>query len=475
MGRSGRIMGVAALALGLFLGAGGGAWAAEAAGLDGRGLGAAWCLPFAGLLLSIALFPLAAPGFWSRHYGKVAAFWSAALLLPLLAAAGPAVALAALRDTLFEQYIPFIVLLLALFVISGGVRVRGGLTGSPASNTALLAIGTALASVIGTAGAPVLLIRPLIQANAWRRHSSVVFVFFIFLVCNIGGALTPVGNPPLFLGLLQGVSFFWPLTHLFMPTMLASLVLLGLFYLIDSRAYRRESPPPRSTTAAFGITGKQNLLLLVLAIAVVMVCAFWEPGVSIPVLGAEIELQNLARDATLLVLALISLKSTHADLHQANGFSWAPILEVAILFAGIFIAIMPAIAILRAGSEGALAPLIATLTLPDGQPRNALYFWLAGGLSSALDNAPTYLMFFNTAGGDPERLMGPLAVTLAAISAGAQFMGANTYIGNAPNFMVKSICEERGIAMPSFFGYMAWSGAILLPLFAAVTALFFWP
>ena len=452
------------------------AWAAEATGLDGQALGLLWCAPFAGLILSIALFPLLAPAFWGRHYGKVAAFWSLALLLPLVGAIGAAKTFEVLRDIVFGQYLPFIVLMFALFTVSGGIRTIGGLSGTPASNTALLAIGALLASVIGTAGAPILLVRPLIHANAWRKNSAPVFVFFIFLVCNIGGALTPIGNPPLFLGFLQGVAFFWPATHLWAPMLLSGAILLVLFFVIDTVIYRRESRMAHAAAETrFRIGGRRNLVLLAAVIATVVVCGAWEPGVSVNILGGQIELQNLVRDGLLVFLALVSLKITHADIHQANGFSWGPMLEVAKLFAAIFIALVPAIAILQAGAAGALAPWIRLLTAPDGRPVNALYFWFSGGLSSILDNAPTYLMFFNTAGGDPKILMGPLATTLAAISAGAQFMGANTYIGNAPNFMVKSICEERGIKMPSFFGYMLWSGAILEPLFLLLMFLFFWP
>ena len=448
--------------------------AAPIAGLDGRSLSLLWCLPFAGLVLTVAILPALAPALWARHYGKIAACWVLLLLLPMAAGFGLAAAAAVVRDVLLKQYVPFIVLLFALFTISGGVSVVGELRGTPGSNTLLLALGTLLASIIGTAGASILLVRPLIRANQWRRNAAPVFVFFIFLVCNIGGALSPIGNPPIFLGFLQGVSFFWPLTHLYAPTLLASGVLIALFFAIDTLHYRREILPERNPgIEPVGIRGKLNLLLLVLAITTVLTCSIWESGVAVPALGSELPLQDLLRDALLIVLAVVSLRITHADIHQANGFSWAPLLEVGKLFAAIFLAIIPAIAILRAGAEGALAPAVALLRHGDGTPSDAVFFWFTGGLSSLLDNAPTYLMFFNAAGGDPQVMMGPLATTLAAISAGAQFMGAVTYLGNAPNFMVKSICEQLGIEMPSFLGYMAWSGAILLPLFAVLTLIFF--
>src|SRR5579863_6507963 len=407
--------------------------------MDGRSLSLAWCLPFAGLVLSIALLPALAPRLWSRHYGKVALFWVVALLLPMTVSFGADAAAVVVRDMLLKQYLPFIVLLFALFTISGGVTIIGEISGTPAGNTLLLGLGTLLASVIGTAGASILLVRTLIRANQWRRRAAPVFIFFVFLVCNIGGALSPIGNPPIFLGFLQGVSFFWPLQHLYGPTLVASAVLIALFFAIDCWLYRHETPPERNRgIEPFGIKGKGNLALLVLAVAAVLVCGIWDSGIVVPVLGSDLPLQNLLRDALLVALALVSLRFTHADIHQANGFSWGPLLEVGKLFAGIFITIIPAITILRAGTAGALAPAVALLRHADGTPANAVFFWFTGGLSSLLDNAPTYLMFFNAAGGDPQQLMGPLAGTLAAISIGAQFMGAVTYLGNAPNFMVKA-------------------------------------
>lgn len=442
--------------------------------MDGRSLPLAWCLPFAGLVVSTAVLPAGAAAFWSRHYGKVALFWILVLLLPMGLDFGVAETASIVRDMLLRQYVPFIVLLFALFTISGGVSFKGEISGTPTSNTLLLSLGTLLASLVGTIGASVLLVRPLARANRWRRHSAPVFVFFIFLVCNIGGALSPVGNPPIFIGLLQGISFFWPLRHLYGPTLLASAVLIALFFVIDSVLFRREVRAERNAGAEpFGIGGKLNLFLLVLAMATVLVCGLWDPGVALRIFGGELPLQGVLRDALLIVLALFSLRGTRADVHQANGFSWRPLLEVVKLFAGIFITIIPAIAILRAGAAGSLAPVVALLRHSDGSPNNAAFFWFTGTLSSLLDNAPTYLMFFNAAGGDPQQLMGPLATTLAAISAGAQFMGALTYLGNAPNFMVKAIGEQLGIEMPSFIGYLAWSGLVLLPLFAVMTLMIF--
>ena len=446
--------------------------------MNGADLGLVWLIPFVGILLSIALLPLITPAFWHRHFGKVAAFWALAFLLPFTAAGGPGLAAHALVHTLLGEYLPFIILLLALFTVAGGIAIRGNLHGAPGLNTGILGIGTLLASVMGTTGASMLLIRPLIRANEHRKHNAHVIVFFIFLVSNIGGALTPLGDPPLFLGFLQGIDFFWTAIHLFKPTLLLSVLLLAIFFVLDWYFYRyREEPGPVRAGSLphhrMGVAGTINFGLLAAIIGMVLMSGVWKPGIAFAVFGTTLELQNLLRDVLLVAIALLSWKCTPKGIHLENAFSWGPIVEVAKLFAAIFITIFPAIAILRAGRYGALAPLVELVTAADGTPINVMYFWLTGGLSGLLDNAPTYLVFFNLAGGNPAMLMNPLAGTLAAISAGAVFMGAITYIGNAPNFMVKAIAEEQGVKMPGFFGYMAWSGAILLPLFALIALLFF--
>ncbi len=451
------------------------AWAeAGATQLDGKLLGILWVVPFAGMLLSIAVLPLATPQLWHHHFGKISAGWALAVLGPMVVAFGFPLATHELLHTMMLEYVPFLILIGALFCVTGNIHLKGNLHGAPGLNTAFLATGTALASVMGTTGASMLLIRPLIRANDDRRHNAHVMVYFIFLVANIGGALTPLGDPPLFLGFLQGVSFFWTLKYLLAPTALAAIILLVLFYAIDLYLYRREgrAKPDPTPDSNVQILGGGNLLLLGAIVLAVLASGTFKPG-AISLFGLELEIQNLLRDATLIVIAAISFAITPASTREANEFSFAPVIEVAKLFAGIFITIIPAIAILRAGRDGSLASIIALVTTPDGAPRNAMYFWLTGGLSSFLDNAPTYLIFFNAAGGDAQQLMGPLATTLMAISAGAVFMGANTYIGNAPNFMVKAIAESRGVKMPGFFGYMLWSGCVLLPVFALVTALFF--
>jgi Na+/H+ antiporter NhaD/arsenite permease-like protein len=303
-------------------------------------------------------------------------------------------------------------------------------------------------------------------------------VFFIFLVSNIGGSLTPLGDPPLFLGFLRGVDFFWTTTHLFPQTLFVAGMVFGLFLVIDAALYYREKeffrplldPTPDSRLRVVGLV---NFALIGVVIAAILMSAAWKPGISFAVGGAVIELQNVVRDILFIAAAFASLALTAPADREANGFSWGPIREVAKLFAGIFLCMVPVLAMLRAGPNGAFAPLVALVTNPDGSANNAAFFWLSGGLSSFLDNAPTYLVFFELAGGDAARLMTTGALTLAAISCGAVFMGANSYIGNAPNFMVYAIAKDAGVRMPSFFGYMVWSAAVLIPTFLLTTFVFF--
>lgn len=450
---------------------------ARAAELDGSQLSVWWGVPFAGVLLSIALVPLLAPTFWHHHFGKVSAAWALAFLVPFAVVMGPGVAGSSVVHALLAEYIPFIVLLTALFTVAGGIFVRGNLRGSPALNTGLLAIGAVLASFMGTTGASMLLIRPLIRANDNRRHQVHVVVFFIFIVSNAGGALTPLGDPPLFLGFLKGVDFFWTVTHLWSQTLFVIGVLLVLFYAIDSWYFHRreELQPldPTPDTPRLGFDGGVNFLLLGVVVALVLMSGLWKSSVVFHIAGTDVGLPGLLRDAGLIAVTLVSLKLTPASVHDDNQFSWGPMQEVAKLFAAIFLTIVPVIAMLKAGVDGPFGAVVRAVTNADGSPNPAMYFWATGALSSFLDNAPTYLVFFNTAGGDPQVLMTAMAPILVAVSAGAVFMGANTYIGNAPNLMVKAIAEDRGIRMPSFFGYMLWSVGILVPLFALMTWIWF--
>ncbi|HEY2138414.1 MAG TPA: sodium:proton antiporter [Xanthobacteraceae bacterium] len=446
---------------------------AAAAELDGTHMRWPWALPFCGLLLSIATGPLLFPKVWHGHYGKIAFMWSALTLAPMAALHGIPVAVESLLDAMLEDYMSFIVLLFALYVVAGGILVSGNLRGTPWVNVAILALGTVMASIVGTTGAAMILIRPLLRANAGRLVNTHVVVFFIFLVANIGGALSPLGDPPLFVGFLRGVDFFWTTRHLAFDTALTAGIVLAVFAAIDTWHYRKdrrielvgEPNPP----LAISIRGRINLALIVLIIGAILMSAMWKSGVSFELYGARLALENLARDGALICIALASLVLTRDEHREANGFSWEPIREVAYLFAGIFICIIPVLAALAAGQNGSLAWLLDAVTLRNGAPSDVAYFWLTGVLSAFLDNAPTYLVFFELAGGDATRLMGEYGATLSAISMGAVFMGALTYIGNAPNFMIYAIATERGVRMPSFFGYLLWSCAVLVPVFGLVT------
>lgn len=459
--------------------------------LDGADLSPLWGVPFAGLLLSIALLPVFAPALWHRHDGKVALAWALAFAVPFTAVFGASVALEQFVHAAIAEYVPFIVLLTALFAVAGGIHVRGNLRGSPGLNVAILAIGAVLASVMGTTGASMLMIRPLIRANDHRVRQAHVVVFFIFIVSNVGGSLTPLGDPPLFLGFLKGVDFFWTARHLLPQTLCVLGALLVLFWAVDRFLFqvdgvRPVDPTPDTAHAAdlsatrahafgrwpIGFDGARNFWLLAGVIGLVLMSGTWKSPIAFDVLGTPVGMPGLLRDVGLIALTLLSLRLTPRRVHEDNQFGWAPMVEVATLFAGIFLTIVPVIAMLKAGTAGPFGAVVSAVTRADGQPDPAMYFWATGFLSSFLDNAPTYLVFFNTAGGDAATLMTTQAATLAAISAGAVFMGANTYVGNAPNLMVKAIAESRGVRMPGFFGFMAWSGACLIPLFVLVTLVF---
>lgn len=449
---------------------------AQASAVDASAMSALWALPFAGLLLSIALMPLLLPQFWHHHYGKVTAAWALAFLLPYAARFGVDAAGASLAHALLADYLPFIILLTALFTVAGGIFLRGNLHGSPQLNTGLMLAGALLASLMGTTGASMLLVRPLIRANDNRPHATHVMVFFIFIVSNVGGALTPLGDPPLFLGFLKGVDFSWTAVHLLPHTAFMLAALLALFYLVDRHYFSKEGALPNDPTPdspGFGIEGAVNLLLLLVVVGLVLLSGLWKTQAAFELFGLSLGLPQLVRDGGLLLVIGLSLALTPRAAREQNQFTWGPMLEVSRLFAGIFLTIIPVLALLKAGLHGPFAPVVQLVTGEAGQPVVPMYFWAAGLLSSFLDNAPTYLVFFNLAGGNAQQLMTGLAPVLVAISAGSVFMGANSYIGNAPNLMVKAIAEDRGIRMPGFFGYMAWSAAVLLPLFGLLTLLFF--
>jgi Na+/H+ antiporter NhaD/arsenite permease-like protein len=445
---------------------------AQAAGLDGAAMKWPFALPFAGLLLSIAIGPLLFARFWHSHYGKIAAAWSLAALVSIAWLAGGSAMAAAFVHAMLGEYLSFIVLLFALYTVAGGILLTGQIRGTPGNNAVMLAIGTAMASIVGTTGAAMILVRPLIRANISRRHNTHVVIFFIILVANVGGALSPLGDPPLFVGFLQGVGFFWTLHNLWIQTAIVAALLLAMFVVVDVWRFRGEPVVERvEPPDPIRVRGLVNVALIAAIIAGILISANWRPGVAVDILGTRLELQNLVRDGMLVVIAFLSLWFTQEEHRQTNGFSWEPIREVAKLFAGIFIAIIPVLAMLDAGKDGAFAWLLSAVTERDGSPHQVAYFWYTGLMSAFLDNAPTYLLFFKLAGGDARVLMGELPGTLAAISMGAVYMGALTYIGNAPNFMVAAIAIERGIKMPSFFGYLFWAGVILIPMFLLLTVL----
>ncbi|WP_314042364.1 sodium:proton antiporter [Kingella denitrificans] len=453
---------------------------ANASGFNAAELSLVWGLPFALILLSIATGPLLFAHTWHHHFGKITAGWTLLFLIPFTLVFGFGESVHLIAHAMVGEYIPFILLLLALYTISGGILVWGNLHGSPKLNTALLAIGTLLAPIMGTTGAAMLMIRPLLKANDNRKHNVHVVIFFIFLVANIGGGLTPLGDPPLFLGFLKGVDFMWTVEHMLAPVLISTVVLLTIFYIIDSRYFAKEGEllprdPSPDSEEGIKLFGKWNFVLLLCVIGAVLLSGMWKPQhPGFDILGTNYPLPNLVRDAILLVLTVVSLIITPKPVRAGNEFNFDPIAEVAKLFAGIFITISPVLAMLQAGEKGAFAGIISLVHDSAGQPINTMYFWMSGMLSAFLDNAPTYLVFFNMAGGDPHQLMrGDLFHTLLAVSMGSVFMGALSYIGNAPNFMVKSIAEQRKVKMPSFFGYMAWSFGILIPLFILHTLVFF--
>ena len=433
-----------------------------------------WALPFAGLILTIAVAPLMLRHHWERHYAIIAVGWVLIFVVADTIAFGAAAAAARIVAVALLEYLPFILLVGTLHVVTGGIHVHGTPRGTPAINTALLAVGTALASIIGTPGAGLLLVRPLLRANRHRRHTRHVFVFFIFLVCNVGGALSPLGDPPLLLGYLRGVPFFWPTTHLALPTLTLAAGLLAIFYGLDRYLREREGGPqtaPLAGRGPLGIEGRTNVALLGAAGVAILLRAFWHTDAAVAVMGTRWGAADIAADALLAAAALLSLALTPAAIRRANEFAWAPVVEVAVLFGAIFITVIPVTAIMAAGASGPAAPLIERMVI-DGRPDNALFYHVTGVLSAFVDNAPTYLVFFGLAGGDPARLAGPLSGTLAAISAGACYFGGLSYIGNAPNLLVKTIVESNGIRMPGFFGYIAWAAVCLLPWLVVVEFLF---
>ncbi|HKA13512.1 MAG TPA: sodium:proton antiporter [Myxococcota bacterium] len=425
-------------------------------------------LPFAAMLLSLALLPLWTPRWWDSNRNKaiVAALCAVPASVQLIAGFGADGAQLVLHSA--RDYLSFLALIGALFVITSGIHLEGSLSGTPLMNTAFLALGGVLANLFGTTGASVLLIRPLLRANAPRQNKAHVVIFFIFVVANCGGLLTPLGDPPLFLGFLKGVPFAWTL-QLWKPWLLVNGLLLVLFNFWDQAVFdREERERPGSQLEEvmrhepLRVRGAHNLVFLFAIVAIVFASGsgWGNRGEAWPFGWQE---------GSMVAIACAAYASTSGENRVRNRFGFAPLLEVAVLFAGIFLTMAPALAILNArGSELGLE-----------HPWH--FFWASGSLSSFLDNAPTYLTFAATAAGihgiaaegrylEQFLALGPAAARLlAAVSAGSVFMGANSYIGNGPNFVVKAIAEENGVVMPSFFGYLRYSIGILIPIFAIVS------
>lgn len=442
----------------------------------------AFCIPFAGLLLCIAMLPLVKAEWWEAHQPHAVVFWSLLFVLPFAFVYGPGQAFEKVLECIVDDYLTFIILLFGLFCVSGNITLEGDLAGSPRINVGLLLIGTMLSSWIGTTGASMLMVRPIIKMNAWRKRRSHIMVFFIFLISNIGGCLTPIGDPPLLMGFMRGVPFFWSL-HLFPVLLFNVVILLTIFYFLDRRAYRKDiaeglKPDISKPGTEVHILGLHNLIFLAMIVAAVILsgtlpgmAAFQdaEGAVRGIHLFGEVTLTYpaLIEVVIILVAAFLSFKTTSVKIRRKNHFTWGAIQEVAVLFVGIFITMQPALMILKA--NGASLGLNKPFEM----------FWATGCLSSFLDNTPTYLVFLTTAGalgfteGMPTILGTVPIAMLEAISCGAVFMGANTYIGNAPNFMVKSISDENGIRMPSFFGYLLWSITFLIPVFLLDMLVFF--
>lgn len=438
-----------------------------------------FCIPFVGMLLCIAICPLVADRWWEKNKPYAVIFWSLAFIIPFAVYAGIGDAAEQVLEVIFGDYITFIVLLFGLFCVAGNICLEGDLVGTPKLNVLLLLIGTLLSSWIGTTGASMVMIRPLIRANKWRNRKVQIVVFFIFLVSNIGGCLTPVGDPPLLMGFSRGVDFFWSM-HL-LPVMLLNVVLLlTLFFILDTRAYKKDledgaKPESDAQKTPLRLAGAHNIVFLVMIVGAVVLSGVLPKTVpffakSIHIFGeSKFEVASIFEVIVILLAAFASFKTTKKEVREGNNFTWDAIEEVAVLFIGIFITMIPALLILKA--QGASL----------GLNKPWQFFWITGALSSFLDNTPTYLVFFTTAAASALKganmihtALGNIPqVFLMAISCGAVFMGAITYIGNAPNFMVRSIAEENGIKMPSFFSYLFWSISCLIPVFLIDMIVFF--
>jgi Na+/H+ antiporter NhaD/arsenite permease-like protein len=412
--------------------------------------------PYITLMLSLALAPLLLPKFWhnfEKHILAVLTIWTFAVVIQ---AEGGAQSLQTISHMLFHEYIAFIAIIFALFAVSGGINIQFNLADSLQNNLLILLIGALLANFIGTTGASMVLIRPFLKLNHNRPYKTHLGVFFIFIVANIGGSLTPLGDPPLFLGYLSGVNFTWTLINGWLPLIITVGSCLSVFAFIDR--IKNKHHVSQRHNIGISIEGRINIVLMACIVILTLIA---------PVLG---KCQDVARNIGYVVIGIISLVLTPKHIHKEQHFNFDPFKEVARVFWVIFLSLIPISAMLKMGSSGPFSALFDFAHF-EGLPIDTRYFWLSGSLSSFLDNAPTYLLFFKMAGGNAQILMNQLPSTLLAISLGSVYMGAITYIGNAPNFMVRSIAKQSGVEMPSFMGYIAWSSLILLPILYVISSL----
>lgn len=424
--------------------------------------------PFIGTLLSLAFMPLLLPSIWHRFENYILTFWSLLSVFALMQHSSSDGISHILFHTIWNDYIPFVALIFALFTISGGVHIDVCSEATPFKNACLLVFSSIMASFVGTTGASILFIRPILNLNKNRKHVIHTVIFFIFLVSNIAGCLTPIGDPPLFLGYLMGVPFLWPLLNLWQPFLFVFTTLIIFYWCIDLYFFKKELRIPHHVKLKVSIEGKRNIILLLLIIIVIILTPHLPTIQFFQIFAVHITSTDCLRLLLLIGLGLLSYQITPNHIHKKQFFNFDPISEVARVFLCIFITLAPVSKMLAAGKNG---PFSSLLTLMDTKNPAQYYFWLTGLFSSFLDNAPTYIVFFELAGGNVEQLISTHAHILSAISLGAVFMGAITYIGNAPNFMVRSIALQYNLKMPSFFGYMAWSILTLVPLFLLMSLL----
>lgn len=424
--------------------------------------------PYIALMLALALCPLLLPKLWHKIEKPALAsigFWTITLMIR---SEGIAQALHSFTHMLLHEYIAFLAILFALFTVAGGIHVQFNVADSLKNNILILLAGAVLANFIGTTGASMVLIRPFLKLNHHRPYKTHLGVFFIFIVANIGGSLTPLGDPPLFMGYLEGVDFNWTLIHGWIPWVMAISFCLLIFGFIDR--YKNKHAVSQRNNVSIPIDGTINIWLMLAIVGITLLSPKIRAEPFFRLMGVGISLQDVIRDVSYIAIGGISLWLTPKHIHHHQDFNFEPFKEVARVFLVIFLSLIPLSAMLKLGANGPFSGLFDFVNHA-GSPISVRYFWLSGGLSAFLDNAPTYLLFFKMAGGDAHHLMEQLPSTLLAISLGSVYMGAMSYIGNAPNFMVRSIAKQNGVEMPSFVGYIIWSCLILLPMLYCVSVL----